>query len=354
MHDSRWNLLPAARSAQRSAAVTGTLLFASLVLATAGCQRRTPLTAEPRPTEGEGSAGAGVAGTPTNTDRGQRAQASRRPGAGATCNGRDDCTSDQVCVDARCRYRDTSVAGEILASAAEAQAVAGDWPGAIETYDLAFTAFREHDAPVPPDVACGAASLVLRTATDADARERGARMADHCFRSTVPGDAGRLAVRSALARLRFEGLEIAVFDGDEPAERFFTQEPTRPTVDAVVVEVEMPDLEPREPASHTAVREKLQSEDGSRAIAECFIQDWELRHDRTASAELGMQFSTHMRDMGTYDVFEPALEVQQTTQGEDGFEPCLARTIPSLFEGAGRSMRSDPWSQAIGIRARIQ
>src|SRR5690606_30134858 len=130
-------------------------------------------------------------------------------------------TSDQICVEGRCQYRATAVSGEILVSAAEAQARAGDWAGAIETYDLAFERFREADAPVPPEVACGAAELILRTATDADARERGARRADLCFRITVPGHPQRDNVRRALARLRFDGLTVESFDGDTPAPTFF-------------------------------------------------------------------------------------------------------------------------------------
>ena len=283
-----------------------------------------------------------------------RAEASRRPPAGATCSGREDCVSDQVCVELRCRYRKTSVAGEVLASAAEAQAESGDWNGALESYDQAFHAFESADAPVSPDVACGAAELILRTATDADARERGARRADLCFRITVPGDPRRLAVRRALARLRFEGLEIALFDREEPAARFFTQEPSRPTVDAVQVDVQMPDLEPRESSSHTAVRERLRSEDGVRAVAECFIQDWDTNHDRSATADLRMSYSTRLRDMGSYDVYEPVMEIEQTSTAEDGFEPCLARALPSLFDPENRSLRGEPWNQAVRITVNLQ
>lgn len=329
------------------------LSFSFAVLAAAlaltGCQRRAGITGEapePRPAAEESpSAGA----TPA-----RRARASRRPAAGATCSGRDDCTSDQVCVDSRCRYRETSVAGEVLASAAEAQAEAGDWNGALDTYEQSFRAFESTDAPVPPEIACGAAALILRTATDAEARERGARRADLCFRITVPGDPNRLAVRRALARLRFEGLEIALYDRDEPAERFFTQEPSRPTVDAVEIDVQMPDLEPREAPSHTAIRERLRSEDGQAAIADCFISDWETNHDRSTTADLRMAFSTRLRDMGTYDVYEPMLEIGATTAAQDGFEPCLAAALPSLFDPENRSLRGDPWEQTVRITARVQ
>lgn len=322
------------------------VLIATLALP--GCQRRTGIGGEPDPRA------TGETPRPSGTTPSRRGPVSRRPAAGATCSGRDDCTSDQVCVDSRCRYRETSVAGEVLASAAEAQAEAGDWSGALETYDQAFRAFESAGAPVPSELACGAAELILRTATDAEARERGARRADLCFRITVPADPGRLAVRRALARLRFEGLEIALYDRDEPAERFFTQEPSRPTVDAVEVDVQMPDLEPRELASHTAARERLNSEEGRVAIAECFISDWETNHDRSATADLRMSYTTRMRDMGTHDVWEPVMSINATSTAQDGFEPCLAAALPSLFDPQNRSIRGEAWEQTIRITARIQ
>ena len=330
-------------------------LCIAAALAAPACQRREGLA--PEPANGEPSAAAdrpAATEGETQPTPARRAQASRRPPAGATCSGRDDCTSDQVCVESRCSYRATSVAGEVLASAAEAQAQAGDWSGALETYELSFRAFETADAPVSPEIACGAAELILRTATDADARERGARRADLCFRITVPTHPGRLAVRRALARLRFEGLDIGRFDQAEPAERFFTQQPSRPTVDAVEVDVQMPDLEPREPPAHTGVRERLLSEDGTAAIAECFIQDWETNHDRSAAAELAMSFSSRLRDLGSYDVFEPSLVINKTTTAEDGFEPCLAAALPGLFDPSNRSLRGDAWTQTVRITARIQ
>ncbi len=327
-----------------SLALLGLLAALSVV----GCQRRTQPTPAPRGDQTNDDVAQNAGSSSAN-----RAQAARRPPAGATCSGRDDCTSDQVCVDSRCRYRDTSIAGEVLASAAEAQAESGDWNGALETYEQAFRAFESADAPMPAELACGAAELILRTATDAEGRERGARRADLCFRITVPGDPGRLAVRRALARLRYEGLEIALFDREDPAERFFTQDPSRPTVDAVQVDVQMPDLDPHEIASHTAIRERLRSEDGVRAIAECFIQDWDANHDRSTTADLRMAFTTRMRDMGSYDVYEPVVEIAQGGTAQDGFEPCLAGALPALFDPENRSLRGEAWNQAVRITANL-
>jgi hypothetical protein len=326
------------------------LLAGAMLLAALGCQRRSPLTAEPQETREPNQGGQ----TPRGASSSRRAQASRRPPAGATCSGRDDCTSDQVCVDERCRYRDTSVAGEVLASAAEAQAEAGDYAGALETYEAAFTEFERRDAPVSPEIACGAAELILRTATDPDGRERGARRADLCFRITVPGHPARLAVRRALARLRFEGLEIGHFDAERPVERFFTRGASRPTVDALAIDVQMPDLEPNGPPSHNAIRERLRSEEGRGAVGECFIQDWETNHDRSATADLRFAFASRLRDMGTYDVYEPSVTIAQTSTAQDGFEPCLARALPALFDPENRSLRGSDWQQAVRITVRIQ
>jgi hypothetical protein len=324
------------------------LVLVLFLLPILGCQRRPSLTAEPEAREPAES------GSARGTSRARRAQASRRPPAGATCAGRDDCTSDQVCADGRCRYRDTSVAGEVLASAAEAQAEAGDWNGALETYEQAFNEFERRDAPVSPEIACGAAELILRTATDQEGRERGARRADLCFRITVPGDPNRMAVRRALARLRFEGLEIGLFDERDPAERFFTRQPSRPTVDALQIDVQMPDLEPNGPPSHGAIRDQLRSEHGRGAIGECFIQDWETHHTRSATADLRFAFRTTLRDMGTYDVYEPTVTIAQTGTAQDGFEPCLARALPALFDPENRSLRGNDWQQAVRVTVRIQ
>jgi len=313
-----------------------------------GCQRRPS-----QPSGGGESDSTESGGGGASSGSSDRAQASRRPPAGATCDGRDDCTSDQVCVESRCRYRATSVSGEILAAAAHAQGATGDWGGAIETYQAAFTRFHEQDAPIPPSVVCAAAELTLRSATDPEARERGARQADLCFRTTVPAHPARQGVMQALARLRYEGLDISLFDAEEPAERFFTQEPSRPTVDVVETEIEMPELDPPR-RSHTSVKETLQSEDGRRTVAECFVQDWESRHESTATAELVLRYSTRLQDMGSYDVYVPQLEIEGSTGAEEGFEHCLAQGLSGLFDPNARGARGEPWNQAVRFHARIQ
>ena len=76
--------------------------------------------------------------------------------------------------------------------------------------------------------------------------------------------------------------------------------------------------------------------------------------ESTASAELVIRYSTTLRDMGDYDIYVPQVAVEQTTQAEDGFEPCLHRALPGLFDPNNRSIRGEPWNQAVRIAARIQ
>ncbi len=316
------------------------------VLALDACNRRgatlDPRTGDPAsPTTIESATGA----TPST-----ETAPTKRPPTGTTCGGRDDCPSDQVCVDGTCRYRETSVAGEILAASATALVEAGDWEGAIRTYDESMQAYNDAHAPVPAELLCGSASILLSTSTDADGRERGARRADQCFRSSLPGYPAREAVRRAVARLRFEGLDVALFDRAEPAERFFTNDVTRPTIDALAIDVQVPDAED---ATLTPLRAALGTDASHRAIAECFVQDWEVRHERTAHASLVIRFATHLRDMGSYDVYEPELTVERTTVAEDGFEPCVAGALQAAITFP-RGARTVAWQTTVDIDAHVQ
>jgi hypothetical protein len=275
----------------------------------------------------------------------------KRPPSGTTCGGRDDCPSDQVCVDGTCRYRETSVAGEILAASATALVEAGDWEGAIRTYDDAMQAYNDAHAPVPADLLCHSASILLSTSTDAEGRERGARRADQCFRSSLPGYPAREDVRRAVARLRFEGLDVALFDRAEPAERFFTGDVSRPTIDALAIDIQVPEGE--DAAALAPLRTALATDSARRAIAECFVQDWEVRHEREARASLVVRFATHLRDMGTYDVYEPELTFEQTTVSQDGFEPCVAGALQTAITFP-RGARTVAWQTTVDIDAHVQ
>jgi hypothetical protein len=273
--------------------------------------------------------------------------------AGATCAGTPDCPSDQVCVSKRCQYQHTSVAGEVLASAGAAQLEAGDFPGAVRTFDEAIDAFSQAEAPVPPVVLCSAAIAAMQEGSSPDARERAARRADACLRGSLPGDTKRAKVLEALTRLRYEGLDPRLFDQPEPAERFFTKEPSRPTVDAIDITFQFPETDER---GFTEVLQVLKGEEARRAISDCFIQDWDLRHERRVSAALLLKFRSTMRDMGTYDVFRPEAEVTQTTLAQDGFEPCVAGALTAMLPDAlpqnlGRRVQ---WQQPFEITARLQ
>lgn len=268
---------------------------------------------------------------------------------GTTCGGQSDCGEGMICVEQRCRHAQTSVAGEILASSAESLAQAGDWEGAIQAYADAESAYEVAHLPIPAEISCQHATLILSTATTTEAREAGAHQADACFRASVPGFVPREEARRAVARLRFQGLEVALFDQETPPARFFTQEQSPPTVDAVVAALEMPT---EEQPNVGDLREQLAAETAKHAVAECFIQDWEVRHEREARASLVMRYATRMRDMGDYDSYVPELTVSHTELNEDGFGPCVARALTANLV-APRSGRVVAWQITLDVAARI-
>lgn len=321
------------------------LLGAVVALALHACNRR-GMTLDPRPADP--TLPAPTLDSPGGTT--SETAPTKRPPTGTTCGGRDDCPSDQVCVDGTCRYRETSVAGEILAASAGALVEAGDWEGATRSFDEAIQAYNDAHAPVPAEVLCQSASIMLSTSTDADGRERGARRADQCFRASLPGYPAREDVRRAVARLRFEGLDVALFDRAEPAERFFTGDVTRPTIDALAIDVQVPEADD---ASLTPLRTALATDAAHRAIAECFVQDWEVRHEREARASVVVRYATHLRDMGTYDVYEPELTIEPTTVSQDGFEPCVAGALQTAITFP-RGARTVAWQTTVDISARVQ
>jgi hypothetical protein len=318
------------------------LLCLSVTASLTACNRRAAIGAP-------SATGAGTSEAST-TETTEAAPGSRRPPTGTSCGGRDDCPNDQVCVANLCRYRETSVTGEILAAAAAAQVEAGDWNGAMRAYDDAITAFGAR--PVPPDVLCASAVLLLRTSADAEGRERGARRADQCFRASLPGYGPRDEVTRALSRLRFEGLDPALFDRVDPAESFFTAEASRPTLDALTISVVIPDDVESSPGLE-AVRTALTEEPARRAVGECFEQDWETHHNRSAHANLVLRYATRLRDMGLYDSYEPELTFERTTVAEDGFEPCLAQALANVVT-TPRSGRVVSWQTSVEINARVE
>lgn len=271
---------------------------------------------------------------------------------GTSCAGRDDCTTDQICVRNVCSYRLTSAAGEILAAAARAQVEVGDLDGAVRTYGQAIAAFEATEAPVPSRVACGAAAAALRAAHTPETREAAAKSADRCFRKSLAGTPERTEVQAALARLRYDGLAITRFDRPEPADQFFSAPPTRPTVDAIDIAIDM--AQQQDQPGYPELRLALQAEPARRAIADCFVQDWELRHERQASAALTLKLTTRLRDMGDYDAFEGTVEVARTTPAEEGFEACLATALTTVLGTGPRMSRVVAWQSPFEVAARLQ
>lgn len=271
--------------------------------------------------------------------------------SGATCDGTPSCPRGQVCSGGLCRHRRTSVRAEALASAAEAQRLAGDSEGALTSFEEALGAYVEAQVPAPAEVACSAALLALRYYDTPEERERGARFADRCFRASLPGNTQRVEVLRAVGRLRYDGLALDGFDQPTAPERFFSREPSRPTVDAVELALSLP--ESSDPG-YAEVREALRTEDATRIVADCFIQDWELRHQREARASLLLKLETRMRDMGTYDLYEGAFTVEKTSLDVDGFEPCLAAGLTAyLAESGVRVGRSARWQIPFEVAAQL-
>ncbi len=269
--------------------------------------------------------------------------------AGATCSRADDCHSTQLCVDGACRYAATSVQGEVLASAAHSLRESGDIDGALSTYREAITAFHDNEVPVPPEVICGAALASLRLTGEQNGRERAGKLSDLCFRGSLPGDPLRREVLTQLGKLRYDGLSLIAFDEDESPDRFFTEEASRPTVDAVEIGLDLPD---EDKPGYDDLKELMQGEMGTRLIADCFIQDWELNHERSARAMLVLKLETRMRDMGTYDVYEGTASVEQRGTAVDGFEPCVATALTALFEDeSSRSGRRSSWQLPFEVTA---
>jgi hypothetical protein len=230
---------------------------------------------------------------------------------------------------------------------------AGDYDGALETFGEAMAAFETADAPVPPHVACGAAlaALRMRGASDEAAREIAAKQADRCFRSSLPGDPLRVQVQAAVARMRFDGIDLRLFDQPSPPERFFTLEPTRPTADAIDLTLDLPDSEER---GFELLRESLLSEEARHAIGSCFVQDWEQRHERSVEADLVLKYATQLRDMGDYDLFVPQVEITTPGESQAGFGPCLARSLSEVLRPGPRGAGVMSWQESFSVRASVR
>ncbi len=271
--------------------------------------------------------------------------------AGASCTANADCGEGQRCVDETCRYGRTSGAAEVLASAGHAQREAGDVDGALSSYEQAVESYRRAQVPVPPEVLCGAALAALRTPGEAELRERAARRADACFRCSLPGDPLRAEVLRALGRRRYDGLALAAFDATTPAERFFTEQPSRPTSDAVGIMVDLPESDAR---GYDVMVGRLRGDEATAIMADCFIQDWELNHERAAPASLLLKMSTRLRDMGSYAVYEPKVELVVDGVEVEGFAPCVAGALAPVLEDGLRLGRSATWQLPLRISAGLE
>ncbi len=275
------------------------------------------------------------------------------PPAGSTCTGA--CPREQVCVGGVCRYLHASASGELLATGAAAQLQVGDVDGALESYDRAAEAYRSASAEVPPDVLCGAALAALRAGTEHEQREAAAARCDACFRGSLPGYAMRREVQSALARLRFDGLDVGAFDEAAPPTRFFSQEPSRPTTDAIEIAISFGESDE---AGFAELTERLRGDASQRIIGDCFVEDWQRSHERSLHADLLLKLRTRLRDMGDYDIFEPEIEIVPASGAgsPEGFATCVATGLTtSTVEDLPRFRRQiSPWQEPFEVGVRVQ
>ncbi len=248
---------------------------------------------------------------------------------GATCGGPSDCAADQVCLNATCVGARTSVRAELLTAGAALQSEAGDIAGAAASYQEAVEAYEAAEITPPGAVLCRAALTFLNMTHQADTRERAARMADRCLRQTLPGDPLRERVIAALGRMRYDGLNLGAFDLPEAPAAFFTEAPARPDPNRVQVTIA---VVPLESSSFAPIVTALQGDAARAAAQDCFLQDWEVRHEQQAAASFQVRFSSRLRDMGSYDAYPAELELVQQSLAQEGFEPCLARVLPSVVE----------------------
>lgn len=273
---------------------------------------------------------------------------------GSSCLRTSDCGEARLCVAQVCQHAASSASGEILLAAGRAQGKVGDTLNALRSFTEARLAYEKMDAPVPPALYCDAAMAALlagAASEDVAMKEQGAKDAHLCFRHTLPGDAIRATVGAALAKLRFDGLDLALFDEETPAERYFTKPPSRPTPDAIDIALE---LSARELPGYEALGEQLRSEDAQRVIANCFIADWELKHGRQAQANVVLIFESRLKDMGYYDAYEPTLEIKGEGEAAQGFEPCVAEALATLLGTGPKVGRVTSWKEPLQIAARLR
>lgn len=273
---------------------------------------------------------------------------------GSSCTKTADCGEGRLCADQVCRYASTSASGEIHLAAGRAQRKVGDIQNALRSFAEARRAYEDAKAPVPPALFCESAIAALSEGTgpaDTALREQGAKDAHLCFHHSVPGDKLRESVGAALAKLRFDGLDLSLFDQETPAERYFTQPPSRPTPDAIDIALE---LSARELPGYEALGEQLRSEDAQRGIANCFIADWELNHGRQAQANVVLIFESRLQDMGYYDAYEPKLEIKGESGQSKGFEPCVSEALATLLGSGPKVGRVTSWKEPLQIAARLR
>lgn len=269
--------------------------------------------------------------------------------SGSSCVSHRDCVGEQVCVEGICQYRRTSVAAETLAIAAARLRDAEELKESVRAYRAAVGAYRAVSAPVPAHVSCAFAEASLLAATDAKEREAAAHQADDCFRNSLPGDPNRTRALGAVAKMRYDGLALARFDDERPAERFFTDQPTRPTIDSLSLVI-APDATGALPPK---VAEKLVDSSVRRAVGRCFVTSWEAKRGREADAELILRQVTHPENVRGNAVFRASLRAEVLESNPPSFGSCLSATLPAALEATPHQVQNTSWQVSLRIGARL-
>ncbi|MDH5492889.1 MAG: hypothetical protein OEY14_13125, partial [Myxococcales bacterium] len=183
-------------------------------------------------------------------------------------------------------------------------------------------------------------------------REEAARRADACFRGSLPGDPMRERTLRALAALRYDGLDLERFDREEPAERFFTNEASDPTLDAIDVTLGFMDTSP--PGRHRLIG-ILEGARAKQELARCFIVDWNSRHERSALGTLRLSVRSGRPSAEAEGTpLLAAIELRNgSRRAPSAFEACAVRSLQPLLSAPFPLEDATAWEQLLTVRASL-
>jgi hypothetical protein len=102
------------------------------------------------------------------------------------------------------------------------------------------------------------------------------------------------------------------------------------------------------------IDERLQSAPVVQAVVACYIEDWELHHQRRVEGTLPLRVASHLRDMGSYDVYEARVSFDVSSLDERAFGRCVASSLETIFAESFRMTRTVSWNASVIVRASAQ